>query len=42
MREYEKLLDDLSIKIPSNIESILSSIKPKTYNTQNMTKLFKR
>jgi hypothetical protein len=42
MREFEKLLDGMSPKIPSSIESILSSIKEKTYNTQSMTKLFKK
>ncbi len=42
MREFEKSLEGLSIKIPANIQNILSAIKPKTNNYQNMMRLFKR
>jgi hypothetical protein len=42
MSEFEKSLEGLSIKMPASIDKILSAMKPKTYNTQNMTKLFKR
>jgi hypothetical protein len=42
MREFEKSLEGMSVQIPANIQNILSAIKPKTYNTQNMVRLFKR